>query len=274
MAVRKLVGVGAAMLLAFGAVVVLPGAARGALIHRYSFKDGAKDSVGHVDGALMGGAKASDGKLSLDNGEKTSGDDGLAYVGLSGPVLPKSGSASIAVWFSGKEVGQFSRLIDIGSKDPDSGGKAFVYMTARTGDDGSRVAISATDPAGKTAVDGPRLDDGNPHMELMVIDGAAKKLHLYIDGKEAGTAADLGDNTLDKVEQDHGWIGRSAFDTDPALTATVNEVRVYDDALTADQAAAIFAAGADVGGDAPAATQPAPTGPGATEPAATEPVGK
>jgi hypothetical protein len=81
-------------------------------------------------------------------------------------------------------------------------------------------------------------------MELMVIDGAARKLHLYVDGKEAGGATDLGDNTLDKVDPEHGWIGRSAFDTDPALTATVNELRVYDNALTPAEAAAIFAAGA------------------------------
>ena len=81
------------------------------------------------------------------------------------------------------------------------------YMTARTADDNSRAAISATDAASKSAVDGDRLDDGKPHMAALVIDGTAKKIHLYVDGNEIGTAADLGDNTLDKVKQEHA-LGR------------------------------------------------------------------
>jgi hypothetical protein len=180
----------------------------------------------------------------LDNGDKTSGDAGISYVEFAGPLLPKTGSASLVVWFTGKEVGQYSRLLDIGSQDAGAG-SAFIYLSARTADDGSRAAISATDPGSKTAVNGDRLDDGKPHMVALVVDGTAKKLHLFVDGKEVGAGEDLGDNTLDKVKQDHSWIGRSAFDTDPALTGSISEVRVYDEALTADKAAAIFKAGAD-----------------------------
>jgi len=228
------------MLLALGPSSV----ARADLTHRYSFKEGTKDSVGKVDATLKGGAKIADGKLTLDNGDKTSADADLSYVELAGPILPKEGSVSIAMWFAGKEMGQFSRLLDIGGKD-DASGTAFIYLTARTGDDGSRAAISATDPGSKSNVDGDRLDDGKPHLAIAVIDGTAKKLHLYVDGKEVGTATDLGDNTLDKVKQDHAWIGRSAFDTDPGLSGTINELRIYNEALTADQVAAIAKAGAD-----------------------------
>ena len=49
------------------------------LTHRYSFKDGkADDSVGKVNGKLEGGAKITDGKLVLDNTDKTSGDTGFS----------------------------------------------------------------------------------------------------------------------------------------------------------------------------------------------------
>jgi hypothetical protein len=214
------------------------------LTHRYSFKDGVKDSVGKVDGTLKGNAKATDGKLTLDNADKSSSDANIAYVEFSGPLLPKKGSATIIVWFTAKEAAAFSRLLDIGSKD-DTAGAAFVYLTPRNGDDASRAAITATDAASKSAVDGERLDDGKPHMAAIVIDGNAKKLHLYVDGKEMGTPADLGDNTLDQVKQEHAWIGRSAFDGDGALSATINELRVYDEALTFDQTKAVFKAGSE-----------------------------
>jgi hypothetical protein len=224
--------------MAFGAA----NSARADCIHRYSFADGAKDSVGHVDGVLKGTAKVADGKLTLDNGDKTSGDADISYLQFASPILPNKGSASIVVWFTGKDVGQFSRLVDIGGQDTGSG-TAFIYLTPRTSGDTSRAAISATDTSSKSAVDGDKLDDGKPHMLAAVIDGTGKKLHLFVDGKEVGTAADLGDNTLDKVKQEHAWVGRSGFDSDPALSATIDELRVYDEALTADQAAAQFSAG-------------------------------
>lgn len=241
-------------------VVILLGVSAGAhrasagLIHRYSFQDpsAAKDSVGNADGALKGAVIAG-GKLTLKNDGKNSGDDAVQFVEFSGPILPRSGSVSLVFWFIAGDAGAYSRIIDIGDQD-DGEGRAFIYFTPRDGDDQSRAAISATDAGSKTNLDNDRLDDGRQHMVAMVIDGDARKLHVFIDGKEAGTPADLGDNTLDKVSLKHAWIGRSAFDTDPGLSATIDEFRVYDNALTGADVAAAFKAGpASVPG---AATQP------------------
>lgn len=233
-----------AALAALLAVSAAVSSSQAELTHRYSFKTDTKDSVGKVDATLKGTAKLADGKLTLDNSDKTSGDAGIGYVEFSAPLLPKEGSTSLIIWFTGKEVGQFSRLLDIGAQDSGAG-SAFIYLSPRTADDGSRAAISATDPGSKSAVNGDRLDDDKVHMAALVVDSASKKILLYVDGKSVGEPADLGDNTLDKVKQEHTWIGRSGFDTDAALTATINEFRVYDEALSADKIDAIFKAGAD-----------------------------
>jgi hypothetical protein len=148
------------------------------------------------------------------------------------------------LWLTAKEQGNFARLINFGTTD--SGiGSAFIYLTPRTADGQSRAAISATDTASKTFVDFPPMDDGKPHCVAVVIDGAAKKLHVYVDGKEAAAAADLGDNTLDKVKATSNWIGKSSFDNDAGLTASIDEFRVYDNALTVDEAKSIADAGAE-----------------------------
>lgn len=214
------------------------------LIHRYSFNDAdaVKDSVGHVDGKLKGGATSGAGKLTLKNEDKTSGDDGVAFVDFDNSILPKGNSVSFVFWFSANDVGAFSRVLDIGDQQ-DGAGQAFIYFTPRDSDDQSRAAITATDAGSKTNQDNDRLDDDKTHMVAYVIDGAAKKLHVYIDGKEPAAAQDLGDNTLDTVRAKHTWLGRSAFDTDPALTGTVSELRVYDNPLSADDVAAAFKAG-------------------------------
>jgi hypothetical protein len=218
------------------------------LTHRYSFKDKAatavKDSVGHIDAALKGAAKITDGKLVLENGDKTSDSDKLSYVEFGSSVLPKSGSASLVIWITAKENPNFARIFDIGDQDG-AEGAAFIYLTPRHEDDLSRAAITATDTGGKTFVTGARLDDGKPHMAALVIDGVARKLHLYVDGKEIQPAQDLGENTLDKVRPVHTWIGRSGFNADPGLSASIEEFRVYDHALSADEVTTTFKAGAD-----------------------------
>lgn len=232
-------------------ILTLAGAGANAeLIHRYSFTDAAakggvvKDSVGKVDGKLKGDATVADGKLVLKNDEKTSDDAALSYLEFDGSVLPKGQSATVAVWFTVKDAGNFSRVIDFGDKD-DAGGKAFIYVTPRTADGNTRVAITASDAAGKTYIDIDPIDDGKPHMLAMVVDGKDKKLRLYVDGKEAGPAADLGENTLDKVDPVKCRVGKSAFDSDAGLTGAIDELRVYDHAMTAEEAAAAFKAGAD-----------------------------
>jgi hypothetical protein len=214
------------------------------LIHRYSFNGPAvTDSVGHVDGTLKGAAKISNGQLVLENTRKTSDDAGLSYLEFNSSVLPKSGSVSLAIWLTEKENPQYVRIIDFGDKSG-SDGQAFIYLTSRHDSDQTKAAITATDTGSKTDVDGKRLDDGKPHMATIVIDGSAGKLHLFIDGQESA-AADLGENTLDKVNPTHCWIGRSGFDADPGLSASIEEFRVYDQALTADEISAIFKAGPD-----------------------------
>lgn len=228
--------------------------AQAALIHRYSFNDGtAKDSVGKIDGTLKGpGASIADGKLVLKNKESDAPEK-LSYLEFAAPVLPKSGSVTLICWFTGKEVGSFSRIINFGDREGDQG-LAFLYVTPRTGDDLARAAISATDTGGKTFVDPDRLDDGKPHMLAIVIDGKARKLHFFVDGKEPQPAEDLGENTLDTVKPKDNWLGRSSFSVDPGLEGSIDEFRVYDHALTADEVKAAFAAGPDA---LPAASQPA-----------------
>jgi hypothetical protein len=242
---RGFLGIQTITALAF-AVLLSVRTANAGLTHRYSFSDAGavKDSVGKIDGTLKGGATVADGKVTFKNEDKTSGDDGVAYVDFAEPLLPKSGSATLVVWFTAKDASQFSRVIDIGDQ-ANGQGQAFIYFTPRNADDQSRGAITATDAGSKTSEDNDRLDDGKPHMVALVIDGTAKKLHIFIDGKEPQAAQDLGDNTLEAVHQKHAWLGRSAFDSDGGFSGSIDEFRVYDSALNGDDVTAAFKAGPD-----------------------------
>jgi hypothetical protein len=230
-------------LLALGICV---SAAQAGLIHRFSFKDGAaKDSVGSVDGKLKGaGASIVEGRLVLKNDDSANGDK-ISCLEFAGSLLPKGGTTvSFALWFTAKDTSGFARLLNFGDSEGTEG-KQFIYLSPKTGDGSARAAITGSDVGSKTALDFDALDDGKPHMVAMVIDGAAKKLRVFVDGAEPKPAEALGDNTLDKVKPVENWLGKSSFAADPGLSASIDELRVYDHALTADEAAAAFKAGPD-----------------------------
>jgi hypothetical protein len=218
-------------------------AAHAKMTHRYSFKDGAKDSVGDAHCTLKGdGAKVADGKLVLTNSPSITDGEKIAHVSFPTNVAPKEGSVTFMFWFKARDTVEFARLLDIG-ESIGGDGNAFIYITPKTIDGMARAAISATDVSGRIYVDNPKLDDDQMHMMTVVIDAAAKKMSVYIDGKEGSPAVELGENTLDKVKQEHVYIGRSSFSVDPGLSATIDEFRVFDHAMTAAEVTAYQKAG-------------------------------
>lgn len=228
----------------FFAFVACVASTHASLLHRFSFNDGkANDSVGKVSGVLKGaGATIADGQLVLKN-TSSSTREAISHLEFSEPVLPKGGtSAGVVVWFSAKNTDDYSRVINFGDSEGTEG-KEFIYFSPRTADGTARVAITGTDVGSKTYIDFDALDDGKPHMVAIAIDGASKKLRVFVDGQEPKAAEDLGSNTLDKVRPVENWLGKSSFTADPGLSASIDEIRVYDHALSADEAAAMLKAG-------------------------------
>jgi hypothetical protein len=211
------------------------------LIHRFSFQDGGvNDSVGKTNGKPNGDAKVADGKLVLNNTGKASEDAKASYVSFGERLLPKAGSATIEAWFTSKSNGQFARVFDFGQR-----GQGYLFFTVDEGNDTARAAISNNDWMDETtARSDSTVNDGKPHMVAVVIDAAAKRLRLYIDGKQHGDSEPLGNNTLENIKGANHWLGRSLYENDPAFTGTIDELRIYDTALTADDIAKQFKEGA------------------------------
>jgi large repetitive protein len=222
-------------------LLVIPCSARAELTHRYSFDDGtANDSVGKVNGKLMGDAKAADGALKLQNDMKTSGDAKLSYVSFAERILPKTGSATIEVWFTSNSKGPYARLFDFGQR-----GQGYLFLTVDEGGDVARAAITDNDWGEEATLRsaGP-VNDNKPHMLAVVIDGTKKTIHLFVDGKEQGQGEPLGETSLEKVKGVTHSLGRSIFETDVGYSGTIDEFRVFDTALKPEEIAAHNTAGA------------------------------
>jgi arabinan endo-1,5-alpha-L-arabinosidase len=228
-------------------LAIVPASAYADLTHRYSFKDdNAKDEIGKINGKLEGNAKIAKGALVLDNASKSSDDESLSYLSFDKRVLPEKGSATIEVWFTSKTEGAYARIFDFGER-----GEGYLFLTiSDAGNDVARAAITHGDFGEEATVmtnnESDRgVNDGKPHMAAVVIDAEGGKLLLYVDGKEIGSRP-LNENSLEKVTGANHWLGRSLFDSDAGFSGSIDELRIYNLALTADQIKAQHKAGADV----------------------------
>lgn len=189
--------------------------AEAALIHHYQFDSDVSDSAGSEDGTLMSGAAVVGGELILT----ADGD----FVEFGSFLVPTSGDFTIALF--AREFapdGAYMELISQGN------GFYFGRSPGAGGD------IRASDSWISTGVGFP-MDDLEHHYAL-VKDSAANETRLYIDGLlQATLAAALpmpggGTNTR---------LGRQFNGHAEYLQGSMEDVRIYDDALTAEQIGAL-----------------------------------
>jgi hypothetical protein len=204
-----------------------------ALTHLYTFNDGlANDWIGNSHGTLVNGAKVTSGQLVLANAGVTSGQASVVqHMRLPAGVLPASGSFTIAAWFATQDAANLSRVFDIGDQAGTTG-NSFVYFVPQGEFDESVTGIQAASQSVRLA-SGPALDDGMQHLVAVVVDAGAGLLRLYVDGvqvdSESLDGADAG-----SIDDALGYLGRSLFDVDPGFTGSINELRIYDEARTAN----------------------------------------
>lgn len=208
------------------------------LIHHYRFGDGGvRDEVGTAHGQLVGRAQASGGKLTLDNVGRKCNDPSVSYAQFPPSVLPNSGSVSIELWFTARTTEMWTRVLDIGTQQGGFGDH-YLFLTPRGEWDMARLAYSLGGPGRETRITaGAPLDDGKLHMVAIVIDGNSGMLSLYVDGRPAGTPANVGRGALAMLAPAKVFLGRSMFDSDPAYSGTIEDFRIYQTPLTADEVA-------------------------------------
>jgi hypothetical protein len=247
--------------------------------HRYSFNDGtANDSVGTAHGTLQGRATVASNQLQMNNPAFPPASDPLnGYLSMPPSILPGSGSVTIEQWFTFGGSGFFTEAYTFtdhndtgaGPTNPPGASNGQYLMHAISAPQnagspnpaasGSHVAqalagfTTETDAFGSTSglgfAGGGYLDDGVTYMCATVIDGTAGTLSYYVfrvsDGlgglQHTITAVPLSSYTFTNA-----YLGRSAFPADNYTNGSVDEFRIFDEARSAADIAADFAAGPDV----------------------------
>jgi hypothetical protein len=137
------------------------------------------------------------------------------------------------------------------SSDPNTGEATGVgingyFMTTARADDKSRAAFStgSSEPwADETGADGVEYDDGELHFMVSTLD--AENITLYIDGVlESSTPMDPNnDNSIAGLSNDYVMLAKGGYGGDPEWIGAIDEFSIYDEALSAEDIAALYAAG-------------------------------
>ena len=258
-----------------GTLACLTAGAHGSLVHRYSFNDGtARDSVGGANGTVVDPkgtyARFDNGRLDLteNNFALSSHQDfsipsaSGAYVDLPNGIVSSLGNrASFETWVNVQNNAMWAEIFSFGTSQggenssvgaPDTRyitlipqGPAVLRLTHRQYPFGGAAGPveSFVDAAGA-------LSAGVWHHVVAVWDetdtaGGANPngtQTLYLDGARVGSSRILPNISLATLTDNNNWLGRSQF-PDPLLDASLDEFRIYDNALTAADVAASFAAG-------------------------------
>ncbi|WP_168205212.1 rhamnogalacturonan lyase family protein [Bythopirellula goksoeyrii] len=203
------------------------------LTHWYTFNDGTgTDQVGSADLDLINGAKIVLGKAILSNIGVDSGESGsVQYLDLPPGALPNSGPLTVEVWFTTTAAPNWTRLFDFGNQSGGNGDSYFFY-SPQTSNNDSRLVLSPGGISNERVTSGATTDDGQPHLVSAVIDTNNDLLRLYLDGNQVDTAS-LEGTDISSITKDLAYFGRSLYNNDDGFTGTIDEIRIYDEALSA-----------------------------------------
>ena len=208
------------------------------LIHRYSFTADAGDSVGTANGSAAGGATFNgSGGVVLD------GSSG--YVSLPSGLVSNVTAVSIETWASFGAIANNTFLFGFGNMDAGGAGANYIFCTPHG--NGTRAAITASDP-GYTSEQQARiaspLDNQSNVLVTTVFNPPANFIGLYLNGVLVASNTAVS-TTFASVNNKLSYIGRSLYTNDPYLRGTISEFRIFNGALTNGQIAIDAAAGPD-----------------------------
>jgi hypothetical protein len=216
------------------------------LAHRYSFSEApgsatVPDSVGTAHGTLLGtGSFDGNGNLSL------TGVDG--YVDLGANLIAGETNIAVEAWVSFGANNGWARLFDFGDTDPITGAGSYgMDFIPHTGDGNNRSLFEVfdTNPGNNHAPGvyfSPPLDSQGKVYLVAVYDPQVPIMAIYVNGVLKASATDI-TILFSAFNNTHSYIGRSGYNGDPYLNATIDEFRVYASGMSAFQIAVNFAAG-------------------------------
>ncbi len=201
------------------------------LTHRYSFNGSdASDSVGGANGTLMGNATVSGGQLVLDGsfGSYVDLPAGMINIGTNSAV-------TFEAWVSFGNQATWAYLFGFGNTN-DGGGVNQIGCVPCSDPGGfHHWGITENFAGGRTPSWAHGWSNLTAHVTC-VVDPPDSTISIYRDGVLEFAEYDAS-APLSNIPNNYGFLGRSFYDADPYLQASIDEFRIYSGALSPQQVA-------------------------------------
>ncbi len=176
--------------------------------------------------SLYGAAVLADGRdgkaLSLDGSSGTYAEIGS----IADDLAAVSGDFTISVWVNPDTITTWSRIYDFGNGSSGT----YVFLTPSNGSV-PRLAVTTSGNTAEQQVDSAEtLTTGTWHN--VTITRAEDVSTFYIDGIPTGTSTALKYNFSDIGKMQNYYLGKSQFDADPYFDGMIDDLLVYDYALS------------------------------------------
>jgi Concanavalin A-like lectin/glucanases superfamily len=200
------------------------------LTHRYSFTSDASDSIGGANGTLEGTASVTGGQLVLD------GSTGC-YLSLPGNAINISTNSAVTfdTWVAFGDAATWAELFAFGNTNNGNGVNNIACVPCADAGGFHNWGLTENLPNGKTPSWAHGWHDVTAHITC-VLDPPTGTISVYRDGVLEVAEYDA-DSPISGIATNYAFIGRSLFNADPYLSASIDEFRIYNGALTPEQVA-------------------------------------
>ncbi|HXA45677.1 MAG TPA: LamG-like jellyroll fold domain-containing protein, partial [Candidatus Angelobacter sp.] len=207
------------------------------LQHRYSFNGNANDSVGGANGTLVGNVYLTNNMLDLPGGGNSANPSG--YVSLPNGIVTSDPSISVEAWLTDNAGSQWAEAWCFGDSaagqgNPPTSGTAYISLIPHSGGGDFRAAFNLTGSDEIDVVDSAgAMPLNTEEYAVVTYDAASTTARLYLNGVQMATAS-VPTNLAPSNYGDtyNNWFGRDEFGGDPMFSGTLDEVRIWNGAVS------------------------------------------
>src|SRR5262245_4204716 len=208
-----------------------PHGSEAAMVHRYSFTTDASDAVGGANATLFNGATVSAGKLAFGS------TNGYAELPIGATVAALQ-NFTVEAWVTVDQQGQWARIFDFGTNT-----SYCMFLTSQSDGFSGAGPMFVITNVSKQILAGPPVSPPPPAPFLLPIgteahvaisvDYSSNFAALYINGVLASSSsAHISYRGVDLGSTTHNYLGRSQYPQDPYFKGSIDELRIYNEALT------------------------------------------
>ena len=207
-----------------------------ALIAHYTFEESLEDLTGnHMHGAFLDSPTFLTAKKGELRDKALTLDGSSDYMQLP-TALAAHKEMTIAMWVRWKGNGSNQRIFDFGNGD-----SQYMYLTANAASNKMRFGMKNNGE--EQYIDISKLSTYQwKHVTITISNDS---ITAYIDGEQKAATADITIRPAD-FNPIFNYIGRSQFRNHSMLKGDIDDLRIYNYALSADEVNALYAEACDI----------------------------